>query len=156
MAAMARLTQLFAREAAGGRHAAAVHHWPVDTLEDLWLEALSKPGCAEVIDMGHAGSVREERITVETDASARELLHRCEVPTEYPDSTHKWSQCSCFFCFNQISLSPTFPFPNLVTLGSASSLSPANSSGSASSLPIGGSSSISSSQPVETRTRKRT
>ena len=136
MAAMARLTQLFAREAAGGRHAAAVHHWPVDTLEDLWLEALSKPGCAEVIDMGHAGSVREERITVETDASARELLHRCEVPTEYPDSTHKWSQCSCFFCFNQISLSRTFPFPNLVTLGSASSLSPANSSGSASSLPL--------------------
>ena len=76
MAAMAGLTQLFAREAAGGRHPAAVHHWLVDTLEDLWLEASSKPGCAEVIDMGHAGSVREEMITVETDASFRELSHR--------------------------------------------------------------------------------
>ena len=74
--AMARRTQLFAREAAGGRAAAAVHHWPDDALEDLWLEVSSRPGCAEVIDMGHAGSVREERITVETDASVRELSHR--------------------------------------------------------------------------------
>ena len=30
--AMARRTQLFAREAAGGRAAAAVHHWPDDAL----------------------------------------------------------------------------------------------------------------------------
>jgi hypothetical protein len=38
---MARQTQLFAREAAGGRPAAAVHHWPDDALQDLWLKALS-------------------------------------------------------------------------------------------------------------------
>ena len=83
-AAMARRTQLFAREATGGRPAAAVHHSPVDTLEDLWLKASSRPGCAEVIDMGHAGSVREERITVETDASVRELSRRLRGPNRVP------------------------------------------------------------------------
>lgn len=58
---MARRTQLFAREAAGGRPAAAVHHWPDDSLGDLWLEVSSRHSCAEVINMGHAGSVREEK-----------------------------------------------------------------------------------------------
>jgi surfactin synthase thioesterase subunit len=44
---MAKRTQLFAREVAGGIPAAAVHHWPDDALQDLWLVVLSSPGRAE-------------------------------------------------------------------------------------------------------------
>jgi hypothetical protein len=61
-------------------------------LEDLWLEVSSRPGCAEVIDMGHAGSVREERRINggEPMPAVRELSHmNCEgSSTEYPDREH--------------------------------------------------------------------
>ena len=62
------------------------------------------------------------------------------APTEYPDSTHKWSQCSCFF--SKSPLSPTFPNSQvLVILGSASSSFPCLQTKwiCPSRLPIGGS-----------------